>query len=383
MSDHTMVAGWIEDIRKRTQILARQAQESGKQTVFTISSTSKTDPQHRPYLTPLRENPTELVSGVVVRTLDQGALASWVLDGVVDQVYIDAEGKKGMGRDHDAGLFNFLGAPEWGPIKDGILGHEMISLPEVCLPYLTRSKAGIYKPNDLTVESVWYFLLEKHLPPGKIVILGAGNIGFKLGLKLVETGYDVVLYRRDLKALELLVSAIDSVKPPFSTGSASAGTDIMEEVKSAKAVIGCSDGVPVISGEIAQVVPGDCLLLDVGKGSVSKEAVQTAHQRRLEIYRTDITSGLDGFLAGTNKNRHILKYELGRRELEPGLAVVSGGYLGRRGDVIVDNFLNPKFIVGLADGSGDLDRTTTSETETKIKKVKDFIVMKLQESIRI
>ena len=35
----------------------------------------------------------------------------------------------------------------------------------------------------------------------KILILGAGNIGFKLGLKMVENGGNVYLYRRSKKIL--------------------------------------------------------------------------------------------------------------------------------------------------------------------------------------
>jgi len=382
LSDYSMTLDWLAEIRKRTQILSRQGKSLNKRTVFTISSTSKTDPSDRPYLTPLRENPGELVSGVVVRTLDQGALAAWVLEGVVDRVYVDAEAKKGIKTEHDAQLFLSAGVPT---LEGYLKGKDWVgtTLPEVCFPYFKNSEARIFKPNDLTVESVWFFLMEKKPAPGVVVILGAGNIGFKLGLKLVETGYNVAMVRRDKSALQKLVDTIELVKPPHSPGKSFIPLDLNEILSKADVVLGCSDGTPVITEDIVKIVPKDCLILDVGKGTFSRLAVKEAHHRNLEIYRTDITSGLDGFLVGAAKNHQILHQELGRKEIEPGLAVVSGGFLGRENDVIVDNFLNPRMIIGVADGLGDLIRELSLDQEKRIKKVKEVILERMQENIRI
>ena len=375
-----MTLDWLAEIRKRTQILSRQGKSLNKRTVFTISSTSKTDPSDRPYLTPLRENPGELVSGVVVRTLDQGALAAWVLEGVVDRVYVDAEAKKGIKTEHDAQLFLSAGVPT---LEGYLKGKDWVgtTLPEVCFPYFKNSEARIFKPNDLTVESVWFFLMEKKPAPGVVVILGAGNIGFKLGLKLVETGYNVAMVRRDKSALQKLVDTIELVKPPHSPGKSFIPLDLNEILSKADVVLGCSDGTPVITEDIVKIVPKDCLILDVGKGTLAGAAVEMAHSRNLEIYRTDITSGLDGFLAGIEKNSHIIKYELGRAEIEAELFVISGGYLGRYEDVIVDNFSNPKFILGMADGRGDLIRELKDSQTELIRKVKDYILYAVRESI--
>jgi len=62
---------------------------------------------------------------------------------------------------------------------------------------------------------------------------------------------------------------------------------------------------------------------------------------------------------------------LGRREVEPGLFVVSGGYLGLVDDIVVDNYLVPSQIIGVCDGMGDLKESpspTDVERLTILKK---------------
>ena len=46
----------------------------------------------------------------------------------------------------------------------------------------------------------------------KILVLGSGNIGFKIALKLVENG-SVYLHRRNKTVLRNLVDTINSIRP--------------------------------------------------------------------------------------------------------------------------------------------------------------------------
>ncbi len=47
----------------------------------------------------------------------------------------------------------------------------------------------------------------------KILIIGAGNIGFKIALQLVERGAKVYLCAKNLKKLKLKVDTLNSIKP--------------------------------------------------------------------------------------------------------------------------------------------------------------------------
>lgn len=367
---------WAREISKRLSTLKKHADLQKKKIIFTISSTSKTDPHNRPYLTPLRETATDYISGVVVRSLDQGILASLLLDGLVDRLYVDVEAKKGLLSTHDPELFESMN------LKPLHLGQEGVSLFQVVSKNLKKTIAYPFKPNDLTVESVWFFITSK-IPVGTgILIVGAGNIGFKLALKLTETGYPVSVHRRQTKILEKFVEVLLSVRPPLTSTPVEVwdGKDLPPGVK---VLVGVSDGIPVIHKEMVEALPLPSLVLDVGKGTVSSEAIESCHRLGHELYRTDITCGLDAFVSGDRRNYEIQNFELGRREVLPGISIISGGYLGKREDVIVDNYLDPKHIVGMADGLGDLVREPTTTQIEKIEKVKIYILERLKEKINV
>ena len=83
------------------------------------------------------------------------------------------------------------------------LSNEFVELGNLSSTVKTNTKNTLvheFKPNDITVEHVW-LLLRSHfgiLGKKRVAIIGSGNIGFKLGLKLVESGASVILNRRDL-----------------------------------------------------------------------------------------------------------------------------------------------------------------------------------------
>jgi NAD(P)-dependent dehydrogenase (short-subunit alcohol dehydrogenase family) len=363
------IRAWLDDIDRRLAAMASLKAQRTKAIIFTLSTTSKADPQGRPYLTPLRETLTEFISGVIVRSLDQAALVALALRGRVDLVFVDAEEKRGLDVWVDQSLWSALGMSVPLPL----LADPIPRMVQVCQALLDPAVMGCFKPNDLTVESVWHFLDLKLDRPTHIGILGAGNIGFKLALKLVEAGHTVALNRRDQVSAQTLVAAIEAVKPPLSSGRAYAQPDAMAVARDCQVLIGVSDGVPVITEAMVDQLDPRGLIIDVGKGTVSPEGIQRALARRLDISRTDITSGLQGFLASHHRQVEILQHEMGRRVVEPGLALVSGGFLGDLNDVIVDHFAAPQRIVGLADGRGDLIRELQPEHVERLARVEAYI----------
>ena len=48
----------------------------------------------------------------------------------------------------------------------------------------------------------------------RLGLIGAGNIGIKLALKLLERGADVILCRRNVEVLEKVVEALNLIKSP-------------------------------------------------------------------------------------------------------------------------------------------------------------------------
>ena len=136
-------------------------------TVFTIATTSKKEAE--PYLTPIRRSDLFSVCGCVI--FEQSILKEIVeiIDGQVDYIFVDSE-KKIPVTIH----------PKLNVVETG-------NLSKVCFQEIKKSRILEYKPNDITVNATWSFLSQKlnFLSGKKVSILGSGNIGSKLALKLV------------------------------------------------------------------------------------------------------------------------------------------------------------------------------------------------------
>ena len=160
-----------------------------------IGNTSKSE-KNEFYFTPLRDTKSMVVSGIIVYSETYAKKAAKYLDGKVDYILVDAEKK----------------IP---PKKNGDPSNIERRVKEV----LKKTPMWVYKGNDLTVDAVDIFLtnfLKKNLRGiggKKILIIGAGNIGFKIALQLVERGAKVYLCARNLKKLKLKVDTLNSIKP--------------------------------------------------------------------------------------------------------------------------------------------------------------------------
>ena len=69
-----------------------------------------------------------------------------------------------------------------------------------------------------------------------------------------------------------------------------------------------------------------------------------------ETIRFDVSPFLKESILSSKKNMPN-RNSYGRRKFNDNF-ICSGGYLGNKGDIVVDNFKEPKFIIGISDGNG-------------------------------
>ena len=81
----------------------------------------------------------------------------------------------------------------------------------------------------------------------KIAVLGAGNIGTKISLLMVERGAKVLLTRKNFKKLFGTVATINSIKPLYTREKVHPVKDNFKAIKSADIIIGATNGKPVIN----------------------------------------------------------------------------------------------------------------------------------------
>ena len=295
-------------------------------------------------ITPIRETEKLVAGSVIVESAEIASKIAKFLDGKVDYLLVDVEKKISREAYGDADI---------GNVERAV--REVISI----------SKILTYKGNDITVDSIEELIKIKKstnirgLSGLKATIIGSGNIGSKLALRLVEQGVNVFLVRRDKDKLSLIVDSINQIKPGETVAGVIGTTDHILAADRANILIGCTS-TPSINKLTLKMLDANPLLIDVGKGSFDNDAVDYAQNENLTIYRQDIRVGFEAAVSKAMSASEILS-SMGRK-IQDDVALVTMGVLGVYGDIVVNCINKPSIVYGVADGKGEfLPRDSDAE----------------------
>jgi hypothetical protein len=372
--DRAYLQNWLELILENI-LESKAAAESQKLSLFFSISTNFKKIIHRPFITPQRFSENSLVIGVVVHSITQAILVSSIVVKHIDSLLIDVEKKLNLDFEIDEELLSHFKI-DFDKLKNNQEYHEnkksISGIIKVLYPHIDII---LYKPNDLTVDAVWGILavMLDNFANKKIAIIGCGNIGFKLALKLVESGSDVKIHRRDKNKGYLMEDAINCIKSDSCNASAKYHISSLEASKSCDVVIGASSGNEVINSEIVDNMSTDSILIDIGKGNINRNALNKALEVGISVFRGDITPALLGFTYQSQKSKDFVVKKMGRNILTSEITILSGGLLGKNGEFIVDDFKNPRIIYGVSDGAGNLKLDLNSNDLKQMNKLKKYI----------
>lgn len=371
MEDINYLINWYEETLENINS-AKRLLKPDHSLSYMIGTTSESSSNLRPYSTPVREISKGLVLGSVVFSQTQAILLASLVDGIVDNIFVDSEKKLPV-------VFN----ADFTPLKHFKLQKyiskdnkvQFGNISAACSNVINKSKLFYYKANDLTVEATWLFLniKLKDLSGKKIIIFGSGNIGLKLCLKLVECGCEIVLISKDSNKYAPIVNAINSIKNKEVLSSISIADQRIHSFVNADAIIGCTNTSPVITEEMATLIKDEAVVIDVGKGTIGKEAISVCLERNITLWRADISCVIEGMVSSSLNTSEFIQSKYGRKKIAKNLFFVSGGFLGERYDVIVDNYKNPKRIVGLCDTYGKVMLKLDKQAKTTLKLAKKYL----------
>lgn len=365
---------WLDHAEKLARHIAARAKELNTLSVFTVASTSKSVTNRLPFFTPIRSLSQAWTAGSVVFSQTQAVLLCRRIDGLVDYILVDAEKKIEATMSPDRELKKHFGFDDESLTKTHVY-FELGNISAACNDQIKKSKYREFKPNDMTVEAAWLLISSTlgGVSGKKAAIIGCGNIGFKVALRLVESGCMVNICRRSLEKGMLQANVINIIKNASTLANATYNSDPLYSTFFADIIVGCTAGVPVINSTMIQVMKKNGLVVDIGKGCILPDAIEKAAELEVPVIRCDITSALDGVITAIIRNDLIMEKLFGRHEVASGLYLVSGGYMGRKGDIIVDNYLDPTRIIGIANGSGDILEFPTSKDKEGLEKVRQII----------
>ncbi len=352
--DEDVLKKWIEKVHLQVQSVKEKFIGSNDlKLIYMIGNTSTNDLNSQPYITPIRKISNAYIIGSIVFTQAQAVVLSSQLDGKVDYIFLDAEKKLPTIENADYSPYRIFNLEHLIPNAENQIEYGNIS--SACSKIITKSTVQEYKANDLTVDATWNFLTSNStdLSGKKIVIIGAGNIGLKLSLKLVECGAEVIIVSKKNQHIQNIINSLNSIKNRGAISKISmANLNDLHKFNASDIIIGCTNSTPVISSDMVSKMNDYGLVIDLGKGTISDEGIIKCSEKNIRTWRVDIAPMLDSVVSASLAMSHLLNSIYGKKCLDNGVTIVSGGFIGNRYDVVVDNFRSPKAIIGICSGPG-------------------------------
>ncbi len=367
---------WQKLIKNQFSDISKIA-KNNQQIFYSISSTSS-NIKINPYTTPIRLSGNRIIAGSVVGSQIEALIVADYIEKLIDFLLLDVEKKIPIQNIPDEEIFLKFNLKKSLYVENAktASGIEFGNISAAVRKTFPPQKIISYKPNDLTVDSIWFFLSHrfKNFENLKIAVIGAGNIGFKLALKLVESGAYVNINRRD-KVLGLqLASTINSIKPKNTIASAEFYDDPVRACTLCDVVVGTgkTDSL-IIDDKMVSVMMKNGALIDCGKGNITESAINYAYALDLEVYRSDVSSGVISFVDQTTTIKKLINNKTGRKILTDDIYIISGGIYGKLEDIVVDNFDAPQIIYGMADGRGQILEKLTKLQCKKLEFVSNYL----------
>jgi len=329
-----------EKAKKVAWELFSLSKKTEKKSVFSVSTSNKGEGVVFPFI---RENSISVIGNCEVNTVKQANEVIEVVDGIVDIILVDADKK-----------------------------IEGINLPCLVSEITKKSQVVSYKDTDAWAVAVDALIsqITENIHNSKIVISGCNNPAIKVAQRLSERGARITLWDENPHRLNKIVKGFNLIK---ENNLIDGETDKIRACIDADVIIGFSKGV-VISKEMLGKMNQNGLVIDANVGTISSDGIEYALDSGLKTYRLDMRAGLSGEIVTALETEELLKVIVGKDKIN-GIPVVAGGFIGKRGNVVVDSISNPARIVGIADGKGGLikDIEEVRKYGMNIKRVKSGI----------
>ncbi|SFD86683.1 hypothetical protein SAMN05216238_10530 [Lentibacillus persicus] len=293
---------------------------------ITINSTAR---YGNDFLTlPRRRMADAAVSGFLIDDYDLLLETLQFFDGKVDTIFVDIEQKK------------------------------KLNLYETAKAHVYKSELVTLKPNDMAVEACDTLVrheFQDNLAGKNIIILGTGNLAGKITLKLSERQANIYILGRSKDKETAIIEGLNTFTPAFAPEIRSVDALNGQYIK-ADAVISFISGTFEEEAKIRPYIDAETFFVDGGINNFNGDFIKQLTGQGNTVTRLDVRIGLPyQFIATDAYTTDFFQNVYGKSVID-NVCIVSGGFIGEEGSVIVDNKNEPGQIVGIADGMGGVKR---------------------------
>ncbi|MFH1282525.1 MAG: 4-hydroxy-2-oxovalerate aldolase [bacterium] len=301
------------------------SKKTGRKTVFTISKSL--DPLKKSTTFPfIRYNENYIVGNAELKDDGDALEIMNAIDGTVDFMLIDF--------------------PLW---NRGITGKK--EWKSKTLPY-----------NDLNAQAMGTVNMIVALTQrisSSVLVTGNNYLTKKLILDLLYFNYKVYTVETTLAASKEYNSLPGNLK--LFSSEYSPKIDFIVGLTPYKKSIQCN---------MLSKTHSNSIIIDAGPMSIAEDVLNYAHKHNLKVFKIDMRAGLFGEIETTLKTHLVTKAILGKDTIR-GARVIAGGFIGKKGDIVLDSIQKPTRILGVSDGKGGLlNSKMTQNYRNKLQKVK-------------
>jgi len=315
--------------------------------VFTIGNTMSTTSSF--YFTPFRFKDNYVLFGAIVFSESEAEELLIAFKDIVDIFYVDVEVKVG---------FNSANGLE--KIARKVIPHE---------------KLNWYKGNDITLEALDmtvcnYFYQKREVVYDKnILVIGIGNIGTKIALRLLERGSKIKIHGSNPEKNEAVCNVLNQIKPKGTRSKVEIFNSFNSKSKLDIIILTHTQPISSLNEFYDKFIDKKTLIIDVGKGCLSEIQIKTLVKKNVLLKRLDIGGSILNLVSSKSYNLNI--FEESEKINFRGYIFMQKGSIGEENDIIVDDIKSPKLVYGICDGKGGF-KVKLSYSEKQI--IKDFIL---------
>lgn len=229
-----------------------------------------------------------------------------------------------------------------------------------------------YSDYSTWISSAIAFMLEieqgmNHLNfGGRRLLVGRNIMATKMVLEMINRGMEVYVYKKEYPTPVFPIAGGDMEIH-------SSYIHIVDNLSSVQfnTLIGCELQKKTRFLDDLGLVHFD-MLYDVGTNNFTQDFVMQQRKNGAQVYRSDDRAGISGMVVNLMETSELVKSRLGRTAIG-GIPIVSGGYVGDNGDVVVDNFNDAHSILGIANGDGTFKQSLSDEDTNNINRIKMLI----------
>ena len=187
------------------------------------------------------------------------------------------------------------------------------------------------EPNNLTVNKIISLI---NINQSSILIMGTGDIAFKLANRLEKTNFYFNWLRKSNKASQSSTKMVNNYKKLELIATLQNRFDVIINT------------IPIeIDVNLASFIKKNTFFIEVSSASLNYLTELECKKIKL-----DVSEEVIGFIS-YSLEIHRKPSLIGRRSFK-NKNICSGGIIGEVDDIVVDNYIKPQFTIGVANGKG-------------------------------